>query len=61
MTCTSLMKTCKCTKNQHEEIIALPAPEKGQIDNGCEGIDKLQNEGFEDEALFKALVCLWNL
>lgn len=41
--------------------ILLPAPEKGQIDNGCEGIDKFQNKSFEDESLFKALVCLWNL
>lgn len=47
--------------DENGEVIALPAPEKGQIDNGCEGIDKLQDEGFEDEALLKALVCLWNL
>lgn len=39
----------------------LPAPEEGQVHNGCEGIDKLQDEGFEDETLFETLVCLWNL
>ena len=53
------MKTWRSLKHWH--AIVLPAPEKGQIDDGCEGIDKLQDEGFEDEALLKALVCLWNL
>lgn len=46
---------------KHGVVIALPASEKSQIDNGCEGIDKLKDEGFEDEPLFKALVCLWHL
>lgn len=46
--------------NIAEEMV-LPAPEKGQIHNGREGIEKLENECFEDEPLFKALVCLWNL
>lgn len=41
--------------------IVLPAPEKGQINDRCKGIDKFQNEGFEDKALLKAFVCLWNL
>lgn len=43
------------------EVIELPAPEKGQIHNRREGIDKLQDKGFKDEALFKALVCFGNL
>lgn len=53
--------TLKCTKHEQWEDVVLPAPEKGQIDDGCERIDKLQNKGFDDEALFEALVCLWNL
>lgn len=44
-----------------EEEIVLPAPEKGQIHNRCEGIDKLEDECFEDEPVFEALVCLRNL
>lgn len=39
----------------------LPAPKKSQVDNGGEGIDKLQDEGFEDETIVKTLVGLWNL
>lgn len=50
-----LKQTLRCS------ITALPSPEKGQIYNRCEGIDKLQDEGFENEPLFKALVSLWNL
>lgn len=38
-----------------------PAPEKGQIHNRGEGVDKLEDERLEDEPLFKALVRLWNL
>lgn len=49
------MSCCSCIQ------ILLPAPEKGQIDYGCEGIDELQNKSFKDETLFKALVCFWNL
>lgn len=50
-----LKQTLRCS------ITVLPSPEKGQIYNRCEGIDKLQDEGFENEPLFKALVRLWNL
>ena len=42
-------------------IFLLPSPEKGQIDNGCEGIDELQDEGLKDEALLEALLSLWDL
>lgn len=42
-------------------ISALPAPEKGEIHNGCESIDEFQDESLEDKPLFKALVSLWNL
>lgn len=47
--------------NNLQNSRCLPAPEKGQIDDGRERIDKLQDEGFEDETLFKTLVCLWHL
>lgn len=50
-----LKQTLRCS------ITALPSPEKGQVHNRCEGIDKLQDEGFENEPLFKALVSLGNL
>lgn len=43
------------------ETVVLPAPEKGQVDDGCEGIDELQDKSLKDEAFLKALVCLWNL
>ena len=38
-----------------------PSPEEGQVHDGGEGVDKLQDEGLEDEAILKALVCLWDL
>lgn len=41
--------------------IVLPPPEKGQIHNRCEGIDKLEDKGFENKSVFEALVCLWHL
>jgi len=42
-------------------IFVLPSPEKGQIDDGREGVDKLQDEGLKDESLFEALLRLWDL
>lgn len=42
-------------------IFVLPSPEKGQIDDGREGIHKLQDEGLKDESLFEALLRLWDL
>lgn len=47
--------------NEAEEGAVLPAPEKGQVDDGSEGIKELQDERFKNETLFKTLVRLWNL
>lgn len=38
-----------------------PPLEKGHIEDGGVGIDKLEQESFEDQALFKSLLCFRNL
>lgn len=42
-------------------LLYSPPLEKGHIEDGGIGIDKLQQEGFEDQALFKSLLGFRNL
>ncbi len=38
-----------------------PASEKCNVYDGSERIEELQDEGFEDQPFFKALICFRNL
>lgn len=38
-----------------------PSPEEGDVDDGGERVDELENEGLEDESFLKTLVCFGNL
>ena len=41
--------------------VFLPSSEERQVHDGSEGVNKLKDEGLEDEPILKALVCLWDL
>lgn len=39
----------------------LPAFEESHVEDGCVGVDELEQESLEDQPLLKALLRLWNL
>lgn len=47
--------------SQIEQRRVQPAPEEGQVDDGGEGVGKLQNKGLDYQPLLKTLVSLWHL
>lgn len=50
-------------KDSHKKktITILPPLEESHVKDGCVCIHELQQEGLEDEALFKVGFCFWNL
>lgn len=50
-----------CEMKVVPDISYSPASKESDIYDRCERVHKLQNEGFEDQTLFEALVCFRNL
>lgn len=48
-------------KTQNSLLHHSPAFEESNVENGCVGIDKFQQESLENQPLFKILVSFWHL